>query len=85
LTVYLVLVERAALKVLYLFSSLFLNLAYLSVVFQTCGSKQLSILFSKKEKLPFSGNYRPIAILNNFSKCLDLSYMNMFLAILNLN
>jgi hypothetical protein len=42
-------------------------LAYLIILFSTCGSKQLFSLFSKKSQTSSVGNYRALDIFNNFS------------------
>jgi hypothetical protein len=72
LTVYLVLLERAALKILCLFSSLFLILAYFRILLPAFGSKQLLSLFSKKKgEISCVGNYRLEAIFSSFPKVFE--------------
>jgi hypothetical protein len=60
-----------AVKFLCLFSSLFLILAYLRILFPTYGSKQLLSLFFKKGKTSCVGNHRAIDILSIFFVVFD--------------
>jgi hypothetical protein len=62
------LLHKFVLEILDTFSSIFLILAYLRIFFLNCGSKKQFFLFKKNDKICPLGNFRQVAILNNFPK-----------------
>jgi hypothetical protein len=67
---------RVVLIYLFLFLNMSLILAYHRNIFPPYGSKQQLVLFSKKGKSTSVSNYRPISLLNHFSKILEFVIHN---------